>query len=90
MKATARLSRSTRSTPPPLRVGLFGIGLDASWPQLKGLKPRLERYVREAAARLQRPGVEGPAHHCAVGVGHIAHKIEKPGALLGMKAQRVC
>jgi L-arabinose isomerase len=23
----------------------------------------------------------GPAHHCAVGVGHIAHKIEKLGAL---------
>jgi L-arabinose isomerase len=32
----------------------------------------------------------GPAHHCAVGVGHIAHKIEKLGALLGMKVQRVC
>jgi L-arabinose isomerase len=32
----------------------------------------------------------GPAHHCAVGIGHIAHKIEKLGALLGMKVQRVC
>lgn len=32
----------------------------------------------------------GPAHHCAVGVGHIAHKVEKLGALLGMKVQRVC
>jgi L-arabinose isomerase len=32
----------------------------------------------------------GPAHHCAVGVGHITHKIEKLGALLGMKVQRVC
>jgi L-arabinose isomerase len=27
----------------------------------------------------------GPAHHCAVGVGHIASKIKKLGALLGMQ-----
>jgi L-arabinose isomerase len=33
---------------------------------------------------------QGPAHHCAVGVGHIAGKIEKLGALLGLKVQRVC
>jgi len=32
----------------------------------------------------------GPAHHCAVGVGHIAHKIEKLGELLGMATARVC
>jgi L-arabinose isomerase len=32
----------------------------------------------------------GPAHHCAVGVGHIASKIEKLGALLGMETIRVC
>lgn len=32
----------------------------------------------------------GPAHHCAVGIGHIAHKIEKLGALLGMEVARVC
>jgi L-arabinose isomerase len=34
--------------------------------------------------------VHGPAHHCAVGVGHIAHKIEKLGALLNLKVPRVC
>ena len=34
--------------------------------------------------------VHGPAHHCAVGVGHIAQKLEKLGALLNMKVQRVC
>lgn len=33
---------------------------------------------------------EGPAHHCAIGVGHIAGKIEKLGALLGMPVVRVC
>ncbi len=41
-----------------LRVGLFGIGLDTYWPQFKGLKPRLERYVRIAQKKLERPGVE--------------------------------
>jgi L-arabinose isomerase len=33
---------------------------------------------------------QGPAHHCAVGVGHIAHKIEKLAALLNMKFAKVC
>lgn len=33
---------------------------------------------------------EGPAHHCAIGVGHIAGKIEKLGALLGMQVVKVC
>ncbi|MCC7475572.1 MAG: arabinose isomerase [Pirellulales bacterium] len=32
----------------------------------------------------------GPAHHCAVGVGHISRKIQKLGALLGMETHRVC
>ncbi len=32
----------------------------------------------------------GPAHHCAVGVGHISSKIEKLGALLGMEVVKVC
>ncbi len=31
-----------------------------------------------------------PAHHCAVGVGHIASRIEKLGALLGLDVIRVC
>jgi len=31
-----------------------------------------------------------PAHHCAVGVGHIANRIEKLGALLGLEVIRVC
>lgn len=34
--------------------------------------------------------VHGPAHHCAVGVGHVAHKVEKLGSLLGMETVRVC
>jgi L-arabinose isomerase len=31
----------------------------------------------------------GPAHHCAVGVGHIADKIDKLGKLLGVEVARV-
>lgn len=33
---------------------------------------------------------EGPAHHCAIGTGHIADRIEKLGAILGMPVVRVC
>ncbi len=42
----------------PVRVGLFGIGLDTYWPQFSGLKERLEGYLGEVHAKLERPGVE--------------------------------
>jgi len=42
----------------PVRIGLFGIGLDTYWPQFAGLKERLEGYLGEVAAKLARPGVE--------------------------------
>jgi L-arabinose isomerase len=32
----------------------------------------------------------GPAHHCAVGVGHIMPKLQKLAALLGLECVRVC
>ena len=32
----------------------------------------------------------GPAHHCAIGIGHISSKIEKLGALLEMDVIKVC
>jgi L-arabinose isomerase len=48
------------------------------------------RFSIGARAFMNNWNQHGPAHHCAVGVGHIAHKIEKLGALLGMKVQRVC
>lgn len=32
----------------------------------------------------------GPAHHCAVGVGHIGSKIHKLGELLNMEVVKVC
>src|SRR5688572_9454159 len=49
---------SSRMTTPVLRVGLFGIGLDAYWPQFAGLKERLAGYVERVAGKLARPGVE--------------------------------
>lgn len=32
----------------------------------------------------------GPAHHCAIGIGHISSKIEKLGSLLKMDVVKVC
>ncbi|MCX6903150.1 MAG: arabinose isomerase [Verrucomicrobia bacterium] len=40
------------------RIGLFGIGLDAYWPQFNGLKARLMGYLKEVHRQLERPGVE--------------------------------
>ena len=60
--ARRRASRAAAPRPSrirrPLRVGLFGIGLDTYWPQFPGLKERLEGYLRVVAKRLGRPGVE--------------------------------
>jgi L-arabinose isomerase len=43
---------------PPLRIGLFGIGLDAYWQQFQGLEDRLRGYVQQVAGKLERPGVD--------------------------------
>lgn len=32
----------------------------------------------------------GPAHHCAIGVGHIAAKVEKLAAILGIEFRQIC
>lgn len=42
----------------PLQIGLFGIGLEAYWPQFQGLKKRLEGYLGVVHKKLARPGVE--------------------------------
>lgn len=39
---------------------------------------------------VNRWNAHGPAHHCAVGIGHIAGRIEKLGLLLGLETLRVC
>ncbi len=54
----ASLNGNTKGIKASLRIGLFGIGLDTYWPQFKGLKNRLEGYLRITEQRLARPGVE--------------------------------
>lgn len=39
-----------------LKVALYGIGLDAYWPQFTGLKERLEGYLHDAAQRIEQSG----------------------------------
>jgi len=41
-----------------LRIGLFGIGLEAYWPQFEGLHERLTGHIEQLARRLERPGVQ--------------------------------
>jgi L-arabinose isomerase len=50
------------------------------------------RYRLPMAARnfMNEWNVHGPAHHCAVGVGHIAGKLKKLGALTGIECIHVC
>ncbi len=51
----AFVSTPAETIAPSLTVGLFGIGLDAYWPQFEGLEARLLGYVQEVADKLQRP-----------------------------------
>jgi L-arabinose isomerase len=50
------------------------------------------RYHFSIPARdfVNRWSKAGPAHHCAIGIGHIAGKIEKLARLLGIDFNRVC
>ena len=52
-----------------MRVGIFGIGLAAYWPQFEGLRERLEGYQRGIEARLEAMGAEvvsaGPRRHAS-------------------------
>jgi L-arabinose isomerase len=50
------------------------------------------RYKFEIGARrfVEEWNSQGPAHHCAVGVGHIATKIEKLGKLLELDVIQIC
>ena len=48
------------------------------------------RFSIGAKAFMNEWSKAGPAHHCAIGVGHIAGKIEKLAALLKIQVQKVC
>ena len=50
------------------------------------------RYKFSIGARrfVNEWNAHGPAHHCAVGIGHIASKIKKLGDLLNVETVQVC
>jgi L-arabinose isomerase len=48
------------------------------------------RFSISAKAFMNNWSRQGPAHHCAIGVGHIADKIEKLGSILNMNVVRIC
>jgi L-arabinose isomerase len=41
-----------------LKIGLFGIGLDAYWPQFPGLEDRLKGYGQQVARKLAKAGAQ--------------------------------
>ncbi|MCL1921118.1 MAG: L-fucose/L-arabinose isomerase family protein [Kiritimatiellaeota bacterium] len=48
------------------------------------------RFSIGAKAFMDAWSKAGPAHHCAIGVGHLAGQLRKLAALLGIEAQSVC
>ena len=48
------------------------------------------RFDIGAKAFLHEWSMSGPAHHCAIGIGHIADKIGKLAALIGVEVKQVC
>lgn len=50
------------------------------------------RYRFPIGARnfIDKWNAQGPAHHCVVGVGHVAHTLEKLSALYGIGFHKVC
>jgi L-arabinose isomerase len=48
------------------------------------------RFNIGAKAFMNEWSQAGPAHHCAIGVGHIAARLKCLGALLGLEVRQVC
>ena len=47
------------------------------------------RFAQGARKFMELWNAQAPAHHCAVGVGHVADKLRKVGALLGLDVIQV-
>ena len=48
------------------------------------------RFTIGAKAYINAWAKAGPSHHCAIGVGHVANKLEKLAAIWGIAFERVC
>lgn len=48
------------------------------------------RFPLGARSFIEAWNAEGPAHHCAIGVGHVAATIDKLASLLGIKCVQLC
>jgi L-arabinose isomerase len=48
------------------------------------------RFPLGARNFVNRWNEQAPAHHCAVGLGHIGSKLEKLAVLLGIEPVRIC
>jgi len=48
------------------------------------------RFSMGAKAFMNQWSKQGPAHHCVIGVGHVADKIEKLGHILHIDVKRIC
>ncbi len=48
------------------------------------------RFPVSAKDFINRWSLEGPAHHCAIGKGHIADKIYKLGSIFNIPVVRIC
>jgi L-arabinose isomerase len=48
------------------------------------------KFSISATEFMNRWSAAGPAHHCAIGVGHIASKIRKLGELMSLEVRQVC
>ena len=48
------------------------------------------RFSIGAKAFINQWSRAGPAHHCAIGVGHLADKLAKLGAIQGLAVKQIC
>ena len=48
------------------------------------------RFTLGAKAFMNQWSKQGPAHHCAIGIGHHASEIQKLGMILGVETVKIC
>jgi L-arabinose isomerase len=70
---------------------LVAEGESVSGPVLKiGNTNSRYRFSVGAKEFINQWSKQGPAHHCAIGVGHIAGKIEKLAQILDLDVVKIC